>query len=124
MNLWPLAQFFLYKFNVERPTWELAVQRFRILFNEQRMSAIRVISRVSGAFAGRLLHSDNYTQILGAGGEDKVVGVWDARNGELIRKLKVPHAIRAVAVSPDGAQLAIVAGWTAIWDTPNGLIQI
>jgi WD40 repeat protein/serine/threonine protein kinase len=69
----------------------------------------------------RVRFSPDGTKIV-AGGDDKLVRIWDAASGELIRTLTLPSFPFNVQWSPDGNRLACSGwGWAlAVWDVASG----
>ncbi len=59
---------------------------------------------------------------IASGAHDKRVILWDAKTGDVIRKLEVGKPVLSVAWSPNGATLATVSGekTVTIWNTSTG----
>ena len=49
-------------------------------------------------------HSDE--KVFATGSDDKTIRIWNAEEKSLIIRCSVPHAVRSLAFSPDGAHLA------------------
>jgi WD40 repeat protein len=63
--------------------------------------------------------------MIATGGGDRLVHLWDARTGKLIRELEqnVGNAVLTLEFSPDGSILAMSGGeaFASLWDVAKGV---
>jgi WD40 repeat protein len=92
----------------------------------QTAPVLRIEADSHGARITRIA-IDAAARYIVSGSTDKTVRVWDLPTGRLLRILRPPLGvgnegeIRGVAMSPDGATIA-VAGWTGYeWDNANSI---
>jgi WD40 repeat protein len=62
--------------------------------------------------------------LLASGGEDRAAKVWNPATGEIVATLRFSDGVKALAFSPQGKHLAILAHRLVVWDAATRNVRL